>query len=158
AAANDDHVEVLLLHRKVVLHLHLERRAGEEVGQQHPEQPVPVPQRLPFDGHGRYSLLIPAAGIKPPAQVWCSAASPLLLSLVIVNDLPCLVEGDPVPPSDGQWVIGRLRLGRRTEAVARWRTCLSRRRCPEYPHDPSAASFAVTLMRRLPIPYSLTML
>jgi hypothetical protein len=41
AAADDHHVEQLLLDRQVPLDLDLERRAGEEVGEQETEQTVP---------------------------------------------------------------------------------------------------------------------
>jgi hypothetical protein len=51
SAADDHHVKELLLLGQVALHLHDERRAGEEVGQQQAEQPVPIPQRLPLPSH-----------------------------------------------------------------------------------------------------------
>jgi hypothetical protein len=51
AAAADEHVEQLLLHRQVALDFNNEGRAGEEVGQQQPKQAVPVAQRLPRAGH-----------------------------------------------------------------------------------------------------------
>jgi hypothetical protein len=43
APPHDHHAEQLLLHRQVALDLDAERRAGEEVGEEQAEQPVPVP-------------------------------------------------------------------------------------------------------------------
>jgi hypothetical protein len=53
AAADDQHVEQLLLHRQVTLDIDHEGRAGEEVGQEQPEESVPVAQWLALDSHRR---------------------------------------------------------------------------------------------------------
>ena len=62
AAADDDHVEKLLLDRQVALDLDHEWGAGEEVGEQQAEQAVPVPQRLLLVGH----WTIPPEGRRRP--------------------------------------------------------------------------------------------
>ena len=50
-AADDDHIEELLLLGQVALDLDDERQAGEVVGQEQAEQPVPVPQGIAVKGH-----------------------------------------------------------------------------------------------------------
>src|SRR5262249_42499184 len=73
------HVEELLLDRQVAFHLDDEGRAAEEVGQQQPEQPVPVAQRFPLGSH-RAALLNPVQFYPAPARAegaakWCGHTS-----------------------------------------------------------------------------------
>jgi hypothetical protein len=50
STANDHHVEELLLFGQVELDLNREGQAGEEVGQEQPEKPVPVAQGIAVGG------------------------------------------------------------------------------------------------------------
>ncbi len=51
AATHDQHIEQLLLNRKVALEFARKGRAAEEVGQQQAEQPVPVAQHFALIAH-----------------------------------------------------------------------------------------------------------